>query len=150
MWITRRVSLLYDLEGNDEFSSDSWNSHSVYFKDPTGNVLEFIARHNLKNAMDGDFSRDQILSVSEIGLPSEDVIVFANELCEKLNLLVFKQKSSESFTPIGEDEGLIIIPIKDRIWIPSSDVPAKLLPVKVGVEVNDKKYEVHGCLYEIC
>ena len=112
-WVTRRIPLLKDLEGNDEFTSDSWNSNSVYFKDAAGNVLEIIARHDLQNAVEGGFDSGQILNVSEIGLPSENVIGFANRLCAQLGLSVFKQEPSESFTPVGDDNGLFIIPAKE-------------------------------------
>jgi catechol 2,3-dioxygenase-like lactoylglutathione lyase family enzyme len=148
-WISERIPLLLDENGQDEFESKSWNSHSVYFKDAAGNVLEFIARHNLKSAVDGDFDSRQILNISEIGLPSEDVIGFANELCTSLNLSVFMQEPNETFTPVGDDNGLLILPIKGRIWIPNSGVPAKLLPVKVTGDANGKKWEVHGIPYEI-
>lgn len=148
-WISDRVTLLRDESGKDEFASETWNSHSVYFKDSAGNVLEFIARHNLKNAVDGDFDSKKILQVSEIGLPSEDVMGLANELCTRSGLSVFKQQPNENFTPIGDDSGLLILPIKDRIWIPNSGVPAKLLPVKVMVEANGKDWEVRGVPYEI-
>jgi catechol-2,3-dioxygenase len=147
-WISKRIPLLHDETGKNEFDSESWNSHSVYFKDTAGNVLEFIARHNLKNAVDGDFDSRQILNVSEIGLPSEDVITFANELCTRLTLSVFKQEPSVTFTPVGDDHGLFILPIKDRIWIPNSGVHAKLLPVKVKVDVDGKSWEVRGVPYE--
>jgi hypothetical protein len=148
-WISSRIPLLRDENGQDEFESKSWNSHSVYFKDAAGNVLEFIARHNLKDAVDGDFDSQQILNVSEIGLPSENVIEFANELCTRLGLSVFLQEPNETFTPVGDDNGLFILPIKDRIWIPNSGVPAKLLPVKVTGEANGKQWEVRGVPYEI-
>lgn len=148
-WIVARAPLLRDVEGNDEFSSDNWNSKSMYFKDAAGNVLEFIARHNLKNAMEGKFGYDQILNVSEIGLSSEDVVGFANELCSKLGVSVFKQELSDTFTPIGDDNGLLILPIKDRIWIPNSGVPAKLLPINLRVEVNGKMRELRGYPYQI-
>lgn len=148
-WISDRASLLYDETGKDEFESASWNSHSIYFKDAAGNVLEFIARHNLKNTTAGDFDSRQILNVSEIGLPSEDVITFANELCARLDLSVFKQEPNATFTPVGDDNGLLIIPIKDRIWIPDSGVPARLLPVKISFEANGKQWELYGVPYEI-
>jgi catechol 2,3-dioxygenase-like lactoylglutathione lyase family enzyme len=148
-WISRGVPLLQDQNGKDEFDSKSWNSNSIYFKDAGGNVLEFIARHNLKNAASGEFDSGQILNVSEIGLPSENVMAFANELCARLNLPVFKQEPNETFTPVGDDNGLFILPIKDRIWIPNSDVPAKLLPVKVVGEANGVAWEVRGVPYEI-
>ncbi len=148
-WIISRIPLLRDENGKDEFESESWNSQSVYFKDVAGNVLEFIARHNLKDAIDEEFDSKQILSISEIGLPSEDVLGFADQLCTQLNLSVFMQQPNETFTPVGDDNGLLILPIKGRIWIPNSGVPAKLLPVKVAGNANGKEWEVRGVPYEI-
>jgi catechol 2,3-dioxygenase-like lactoylglutathione lyase family enzyme len=148
-WISSRIPLLCDEAGKDEFDSASWNSHSVYFKDVAGNVLEFISRHNLENVVSGGFDSDQILNVSEIGLPSEDVIEFAKIICSKLNVSAFKQEPNATFTPVGDDNGLFILPIKDRIWIPNSGVPAKLLPVKVHCEANGRQWELRGVPYDM-
>ena len=148
-WITSRVPLLRDKTETEDFESQGWNSTSLYFSDAAGNVLEFIARHNLKNTASGDFNASQILNVSEIGLPSEDVIALADQLCTALDLPVFKQEPNETFTPIGDDNGLFILPIKDRIWMPDSGVPAKLLPVKVRGEANGMNWEIRGVPYEI-
>lgn len=148
-WIASRQSLLRDVEGKDEFESKTWNSHSVYFKDAAGNVLEFIARHAMQNAVDENFDERQILNISEIGLPSEDVIGWANELCTKLSLSAYMQEPNENFTPVGDENGLFILPLKDRIWMPNSGMPARLLPVKVRVDVNGKAWEVRGYPYEI-
>lgn len=148
-WIESRVPLLRDENGKDEFHSENWNSSSVYFKDAAGNVLEFIARHNLKNSVNTEFEGKQILNVSEIGLPSEDVVGLADEICKRLDVSVFRQEPNESFTPVGDDNGLLIIPIKDRIWIPNSGVPARLLSVRVEGAINGKEWEVRGVPYEI-
>ena len=148
-WISGRVPLLREENGTDEFHSESWNSDSVYFKDAAGNVLEFIARHNLEKAREDEFDSDHILNISEIGLPSEDVVAFADQLCRQLGLSVFKQEPNETFTPVGDDNGLLIVPIKGRIWIPNSGVPAKMLPVKVKGETNGQEWEVRGVPYEI-
>jgi catechol-2,3-dioxygenase len=148
-WISSRVPLLRDSNEQEEFESKSWNSDSVYFLDPAGNVLEFIARHKLKNAVKDDFDSQQILNVSEIGLPSDDVVGFADELCTKLGLPVFMQEPNESFTPVGDDHGLLILPARNRIWKPDSGVPAKILPVHVWGETNGKRWEVRGYPYEI-
>ena len=148
-WIAGRVPLLRDENGRDDFDSTNWNSHSVYFKDAAGNVLEYIARRDLKNPVEGGFNSRHILNVSEIGLPSEDVIGLANELCAKLGLSVFHQQPNENFTPVGDDNGLFILPVKNRIWVPNSGVPAKLLPVTVRGESNGKPWEVRGFPYEI-
>lgn len=148
-WISNRVPLLRDASGSDEFPAESWNADSVYFKDAAGNVLEFIARHNLKDTVDGDFDGSQILCVSEIGLPSEDVLAFANELCTRLGLYVFRQQPNENFTPVGDEHGLLILPAKGRIWKPDSGVPAKLLPISVQGETHGRRWKVRGVPYEI-
>jgi catechol 2,3-dioxygenase-like lactoylglutathione lyase family enzyme len=148
-WITSRISILRDKTGKEDFESTSWASTSLYFLDAAGNVLEFIARHNLQNATAGEFNSSQILNVSEIGLPSEDVISLANELCAQLDLSVFKQEPNETFTPVGDDNGLFILPSKDRIWMPDTGLPAKLLPVKMRGESNGREWEVRGVPYEI-
>lgn len=148
-WIARRIDLLRDKTGKEDFASQTWTSDSVYFLDAAGNVLEFIARHSLNNGVNEDFDSRQILNISEIGLPSEDVVGLANELCTRLGLSVFKQEPSENFTPVGDDNGLLILPLKDRIWMPDSGVPAKMLPVKVQGTTDGRAWEVHGVPYEI-
>jgi catechol 2,3-dioxygenase-like lactoylglutathione lyase family enzyme len=148
-WITSRVPLLRDKTGQEDFESKSWISSSLYFLDAAGNVLEFIARHTLNNALDEHFDSRQILNVSEIGLPSENVIQLANDLCTRLGLSVYKQEPDENFTPVGDESGLLILPAKDRIWMPDSGVPAKLLPVKIKGEANGREWEVRGVPYEI-
>ena len=148
-WITGRLSLLRDNTGKEDFHSRAWDSDSIYFLDPAGNVLEFIARHTLQNAADGTFDSSQILNVSEIGLPSEDVLGLADELITRLGLSVYKQVADENFTPVGDENGLLILPIRDRIWMPDSGVPARLLPVKVAGSSDGREWEVRGIPYEI-
>jgi hypothetical protein len=148
-WITNRIPLLHDKSGKDDFESRTWNSDSIYFLDATGNVLEFIARHNLQNGENEDFHSRQILNVSEIGLPSENVIGFANEICATLGLSVYKQEPNENFTPVGDENGLLILPIRDRIWMPDSGVPARLLPIRVLGRTDHGEWEISGVPYEI-
>lgn len=148
-WLFGKVELLYDENRLDVFDFSNWNAHSIYFKDAAGNILEFIARHDLKNSIEGKFDSAQILSVSEIGLPSENVIFLARHICERLGLSVFHGEPGETFTPVGDDDGLFILPIKDRIWYPNTGVPAKLLPIKVNVEASGQAWELHGVPYEI-
>ncbi|MBL8102231.1 MAG: hypothetical protein JNM02_06860, partial [Anaerolineales bacterium] len=135
VWLSKRIPLLKDAQGKDEFHSETWNATSLYFKDTAGNILEFIARHDQKNAVEIPFNGEQILQVSEIGLPSQDVIAFAKELCEKLGVSVYKQEPNETFTPIGDEDGLFILPIENRIWYPNTGVPARMLSVRVDFEV---------------
>jgi hypothetical protein len=148
-WIESRISLLHDKSGKEDFESISWNSDSIYFLDAAGNVLEFVARHTLQNGVEGDFDSRQILNVSEIGLPSKNVVGFANELCARLGVSVYRQEPNETFTPVGDEDGLLILPIQDRIWMPDSGVPARLLPIRVTGRANGRQWEVIGVPYEI-
>ena len=45
---------------DDKFPKDvrhfqNWNAHSIFFWDPAGNLVEYIARHDLGNGADGEF-----------------------------------------------------------------------------------------------
>jgi hypothetical protein len=148
-WLSARIPLVKDDKGNDQFQSRTWNSSSIYFRDTAGNILEFIARHDQQNAVHEPFNSAQILQVSEIGLASQDVIALANELCTKLGVLVYKQEPKEDFTPIGDEDGLLILPVENRIWYPNTGIPARMLSVKVDVEVNGKEFQISGMPYEI-
>ena len=155
VWLSKRIPLLKDEKGNDEFRSQTWNATSLYFKDTAGDILEFIARHDQKNAVETPFNSEQILQVSEIGLPSKDVISLAKELCEKLGVSVYKQEPNETFTPIGDEDGLLILSVENRIWYPNTGVPARILSVKVELalspkgEVNRKEFKLSGVPYEV-
>jgi hypothetical protein len=148
-WITDRTPILRDKTGKEDFHSNTWNADSFYFLDAAGNVLEFIARHTLNNSVIGDFNSGLIQNVSEIGLPSDDVIDWSNELCTRLGLSPYMQEPNANFTPVGDENGLFILPVKDRIWMPDSGVPAKMLPVTVKGNMDGKEWEVHGIPYEI-
>ncbi|MFN8411793.1 MAG: hypothetical protein U0Z26_05350 [Anaerolineales bacterium] len=148
-WISSKTPLLQDEKGNDEFASDSWNSNSLYFKDAGGNILEFIARHDQKNASQTPFNSQQLLNISETGLPSKEVIPFANELCQTLGISVYRQEPNETFTPIGDEEGLLILPVENRIWYPNTSIPARLLSVHLNLEVNGKEFILTGMPYKV-
>ena len=151
-WMSERLPLLRNESGQDEYDFTNWHAHAFYFRDAAGNILEFIARHDLQNAADGQFDSQQILQVSEIGLPAEDVIAFANQLCSQLGLQLFRtSQPDKGFTPIGDDHGLFILPAVGRLWLPTHNpgIPAKLLPVRVKVHNNGTDWEVRGVPYEI-
>lgn len=144
-WLAMRAELLADEEGNTAFDFGNWNSHSLYFKDAAGNILELIARHDLKNAGE-EF---EILSVSEIGLAAEDVFDLTGSLREKIGLLPYKGESSETFSAVGDANGLFIVVRTGRIWYPNTGLPAQLLPVRVHFQVAETKMILSGVPYQI-
>jgi hypothetical protein len=70
-WLAQRAALLRgegQPDGDDQFHFSAWNADSIYFHDPAGNIVEFIARHTLNNAAGGAFTPQDLLCVSEISI----------------------------------------------------------------------------------
>ncbi len=106
---------------NPDFAKDqithfpSWNAHSIFFLDPAGNLLEYIARHDLSNGSAGGFSTKDILYISEIGLVTDNTQETGNKIIKALNISEYRRGSS-GFWPIGDERGLILMIGKDRIF----------------------------------
>ena len=67
-----------------------------------------------------------------------------------MSLAVFDGKFSDTFTAMGDDYGLLIIPVLGREWFPETGVNAHLLPVKVVLSNHvNQLFSVSGPPYEI-
>lgn len=85
---SRGIKLATD--GKTEYTdSPSWNAKSVYFYDADENILEFIARYNLKeNTTDKEFcAQKHILNVSEIGIAVSDTQKLVDEIHRHTGLI---------------------------------------------------------------
>lgn len=91
-----------------------WNAHSIFFLDPAGNVLEYIARHDLKNADRQPFSWGDILYASEIGLIVDDVPAAAGLLKDMAAVAPYKA-ASDQFTAMGDEYGLLLVMKQGRV-----------------------------------
>jgi catechol-2,3-dioxygenase len=149
-WLIERGIDLIKSNGEDEFYSKSWNAHTIYFLDPAGNIVEFIARHNLSNSTDAPFGIDQVLNVSEIGLPVGDVREFSREISDRLKIEPYQpyHKESDTFCALGDEEGLLIVAKENRIWFPTADMGAECHPVRVRLEGTADE-EIRRDLYVI-
>ncbi|HEY2466315.1 MAG TPA: hypothetical protein VGI45_00565 [Terracidiphilus sp.] len=110
-----------------------WNAHSVFFLDPAGNVVEYIARHDLKNPAPGNFSSSDILYPSEIGIIVDDVIATAAALKEVAGLNQYRG-GSEQFMALGDEHGLLLIMKRGRIlnFNPATqDKAARIFPTGI-------------------
>jgi len=87
---------------------DNWNSHSIFFWDPAGNILELICRHDMKNGTKGEFRSDEILYASEIGFVTEDVDQLAGKIKSTFQLPQYRGGGS-GFRAIGDETGLLIL-----------------------------------------
>jgi catechol-2,3-dioxygenase len=99
-----------------------WDAHSVFFFDPAGNVVEYIARHTLKNDAPGAFSSKDILYASEIALVVDDVPAAATKLKEFAGLDQYRDGSAQ-FMAIGDERGLLLAMKRGRVI--SFDSPQK-------------------------
>lgn len=123
-WLETRVELL-SLNGESIFHFSKWDAHAIYFFDPAGNIVEFIARHTLPNASSEPFGSHSILNLSEIGISVEDVKESSvQRITNALNLPFYDGENSDSFTAIGDETGLLIIVKRSRVWFPETGTPA--------------------------
>ncbi len=136
-WLQNKVELLW-LDDYKSYVADfvNWHAKSVYFLDPAGNILELIARFDLKDLADETFSSNQFRNISEIGLVSsnENFDGFACSLIDKYQLKYFsKQPPLPHFRAIGNDEGLFIIVPENRNWF-STNKPSGIFRLEVVFE----------------
>lgn len=99
---------------DDVVNYSHWNAHSLFFFDPAGNVVEYIARHDLKNPAPGPFTSEDIRYASEIGLVVDDVAATASKLKEVAGLDQYKG-GNDQFTALGDEHGLLLVMKRGRI-----------------------------------
>ncbi len=129
-WIKSKVALNTE-EDSAEVFFNSWNAHAIYFEDPSENIIEFIARHNLKNGIEHNFSSDDLLNISEIGIVVDEVIPFVRNL-NKIGIPNWRD-DSEGLTPVGDENGLFITVKNGRRWF-FSNKDAMFYPFDVSIE----------------
>ena len=122
-WLLERVELLKEA-GQDQFALEDWNAEQVYFLDADGNILEFIARHELSNASDDPFDSQHILNVSEIGYVVPDVAEAVKSL-NSLGLTPYREPG-EKFAAVGDAHGLFIVAETNRPWFPTAGLPTEV------------------------
>ena len=128
-----------------------WNAHSIFFFDPAGNVVEYIARHDLRNAADGEFGPSDLLCVSEIALVVDDVLATAATLESTFGLPPYRGRD-EHFAAVGDEHGLLLVMKRGRVI--SFDAPERkavsVFPTSVGVRrPKPARYATPGFPYVV-
>jgi catechol 2,3-dioxygenase-like lactoylglutathione lyase family enzyme len=141
-WTAERAPLLAD--GDEEIIDFSgWNAHAVYFRDPEGNIVELIARHDLPNASTEPFSAASLLEVSEAGVPTSDVAGVVDLLGSELRAPLYDGDRSR-FAAVGNPEGLFIVVPVGRPWFPT-ELAALDAPLEVVVRgANSRVLKLPG------
>lgn len=144
-WLKERLDI-YEIEpGRIVQRFESWNAESVYFHDGSGNLAEFIVRYDLNNGVSHPFSLSDIISLNEIGMPTNDVKALNTQLENKLHTSFWKG-DLERFGTHGSQEGLFLLPNYEvkSTWFPSN-VEIDLAPFEARVvnegEIFNLKYK---------
>lgn len=149
-WVQTHIGApMTDENGEDEFPSESWNANSFYFHDAANNILEFIIHHDLANDQSGAFDAHDILRISEIGLPVDNVPATVAQLEDRLGLEPYKGQS-DTFTALGDIYGLFIVVKIGRPWWPTTTERAVVAPVHATILGTEKQtYQVPSFPYII-
>jgi len=126
----------------------NWNAHSIFFWDPGGNFVEYIARHTLPSASEGAFSSHDILYASEIGLITDDTAALAATLRETFNLETYGQ-SNGAFHAVGDEEGLLLAMIRGRKMGFSRGRPISPAPVDLQIRGPQRVFETTADPFQI-
>ncbi|WP_433664544.1 hypothetical protein ACQPW1_21895 [Nocardia sp. CA-128927] len=124
-WLRGQVDPIA-VNGSDAIDGPpGWDSRSVYFRGPDGIVLELIARQADAEAPASTGDAPRLLSISEVGIGVPDVQQAVGELAETYGLHAFTPRLPD-FTPVGDNDGLLILVDRERIWFPTeADLPAQ-------------------------
>ncbi len=141
-WCKNKVDLIPIEDKNVITHFENWNAHAVYFYDNNGNLLEFIARHDINNEQGGKFTGASILNISEIGIVTENPLELGNKLIAEHQLHFFsKNANSEVFSAIGDNEGLLILVRPNRNWYPTQ-TPSESNATEITIENNESIIEL--------
>lgn len=142
-WAQARMMLIPHTDGSTSFmSSPHWDAEILYFYDRDGNIVEFIARHRLGDHASAPFSAANIRCVSEIGLVVADVRASVVTLTETLSINAFDGDGSDTFTAVGDEQGLFIVVREGRAWYPTVDQFAR--PAPVWARLDDADFTFDG------
>jgi len=145
-WASARCPLIHHWETRETLIHfRPWNAHSIYFPDPSGNLVEFIARHDLDNARTGAFGPEDIFYASEIGVVVDSVPETVSFLNGALGLSPYRPPIS-SFAAVGEEHGMFIVVEKERLWYPARKVPAAVFPSEIHLRgARREELQMSGC-----
>jgi hypothetical protein len=110
----------------------TWDAHSVFFWDPAGNFVEYIARHTLDNAAPGPFTTQDILYASEIAFVSNDVEATVQTFRQALALPQYFG-GSDQFRALGDEHGLLLVFKKGRLMGFETGRPIPIAPVHARI-----------------
>ena len=118
--IRRQVAIIPLPDGESIADFTAWNAKSFYFFDNNGSIVECITRYSNETISETPFGSHSYISVSEIGLVTNDVPNLTGILGARFGVGVFAcQPATDVFTVCGNEDGLFILVAKGREWYPT-------------------------------
>ena len=134
VWLKERVKLL-SFKGQELVNFKSWNAKSIYFYDEDKNILEFIARKDLNIKAEDQFSVQNLVEISELGLAVDNILPIHDFLKRNYKLSIYAG-DMDQFCAMGNGHFLFIIINRDhKRWIPRNDV-ALIAPFEARLELD--------------
>lgn len=124
---------------DDVWHFRAWDAHSIFYFDPAGNIVEYIARHALKTHRGSadSFTSKDLLYASEIGF------VFAPQERQKAADAIHRQlglsaypREAQPWWAMGDERGLLLcLARKGQIWGEQTSTPVKwgVFPTQVAI-----------------
>jgi len=141
-WLELKTEIIKADEETEIVDFKNWNAKAVYFLDNNGNILELIARLDLKNEENKEFTSNSFISISEMAIVIDNVVKTATDLIQSLNISYFdKQKPAEEFAALGDDNGLLILSKAGRNWF-LTDSPSQKHWQKIIIETEERQEEI--------
>lgn len=136
-WTKERLNLLTE-NGEDEVDFSHLPAHAFYFYDPSGNIVEFIARYGINPNSNLPFTSESILNISEIGLVVEDVMKTGQKM---INNGIFERDNNSisdkylNFMGKKHKGIFVILDQPDRKWLFSEKYSA-IFPLEIVLDNN--------------
>lgn len=146
-WLAPRATP-FAPDGRERVHFANWDADAIYFHDPAGNIVELIARHTLPNGAPAPFGAGDFLSISEIGLPTDDVPALVAALTGDLGVPPYRE-GDDMFAPLGDEQGLFIVVSTERPWFLTKQCAA-IHPLAVTLRGDEsRRLELPGLPYAI-
>lgn len=121
-WVSKKLKLIKMNNPEIIVSFDNWNAKSIYFYDNNRNIVELIAKFDLKNNSINEFSEESLLCINEIGVGTNDTKSIYNVIKKTINIPEYiKGPFREDFIAQGFENCLFVISKNNRNWYPTND-----------------------------
>jgi hypothetical protein len=121
--------------GEDEIFFPIANAHSFYVRDAANTILKFVVYDDLSQEHTVADGTASVLSVSEIGLPVEDVLQFSTRVKEQLGVEPYplSRPASEEFGFLGDASGQLVVVKLGHAWMPTETMRATVAPMQLTI-----------------